>query len=427
MEQKLLYLFFIYLVAEGALRKWFLPEYSNELFLVKDLLLMFAALVYLGKRALFKGSDESVFTRHETALMWMWACLSFGHFFINGLSITSFVGLRYYLVMLPLMFILPRALLSLDVVERLSMIYLSIACIVCVLGLVQYFSPQNALINRYAWKDPSMAIAMFGQGKARITGTFSYISPYAVYLQFMVLVGLALFSISEAGRSHIYIGVVTSLIFVNIIMTGSRAPFLISSLLAIPFLFDMAKKTVLQRGRFFTVIAGILIGVIILLWFGDVFSTLSERNKEAGDSDTRVIGALLMPLYTFQEIDIMGAGIGSTFLGMSEMSSGNEKTQFFNEVTSDRIGVETGIFGYMFFLFFKLLFMIKAWVLYRSASNQHIKAWALVSFCFQLSLLWSIPVYNSVAAAFYFTSIGLYVLLRNEQIRIESELQPVSV
>ncbi len=95
----------------------------------------------------------------------------------------------------------------------------------CLLGIAQFFSPPEAFINRYAWSNPSMGVAGLGLNKTRITGTFSYIAPYAVYLQFVFLAGLALFKLSGRGRSRILLGAGTALVFVNIVMTGSRPLF----------------------------------------------------------------------------------------------------------------------------------------------------------------------------------------------------------
>ena len=422
-EKKFVYAFFIYLVLEGALRKWFFASFSNELFLVKDVLLMVAVFGWMGKTIIIRGSVASVVTPLEALLLWGWALFFSGFCLISGFSFTALVGLRYYLVMLPLAVILPHVVDDLADLNRLAERYCRLAFPVCLLGLAQFFSPPEAFINRYAWnEDPSMGVAALGLNKARITGTFSYIAPYTVYLLFVFLAGLVLFKLSGRGRSRILLGAGTALMFVNIVMTGSRAPFLIASVLAVPFLLSALKEASITRGQIFSLSASFLVIGLLLFQFGNVFSLLSLRNSEARDTDKRVTGSLYTPLHTLKEAELAGAGIGTTFMGVREVSGDKEEAGF-DEVNTDRIGVETGIFGYIFVLLFKLVFLGKAWTLYRGAFDRAVKTWALAVFCYQLTFLWSVPVYNSVAAAFYFACIGLYVFLRNEQARIGSGAQ----
>ncbi len=170
----------------------------------------------------------------------------------------------------------------------------------------------------------------------------------------------------------------------------------------------------MKKGQVFSLSASFLVIGLLLFQFGNVFSLLSQRNIEARDTDKRVTGALYTPLHTLKNAELAGAGIGTTFMGVREISGESEEAGF-DEVTIDRIGVETGIFGYLFVLIFKLVFLGKAWTLYRGAFDRSVKTWALAVFCYQLTSLWSVPVYNSTAAALYFASLGLYVLLRNEQ------------
>ena len=283
------------------------------------------------------------------------------------------------------------------------------------MGIAQFFSPPGAFINRYAWSTSSgMEVALMGD-KARITGTFTFITPYTYYLQFMFLAGLALFSLQENGKKSILLGAGVGLVLINIVMSGSRAPLLISIACAVPFLSGVMRRTLAGRGRIFKLIIPIMAGSVLLFVFANSFSMLEKRNKEAGDFNERVSGAFLTPIYMLEHASFDGTGIGSTFMGVQELSQGQkEALAGFSDVTDDRIGIETGTPGYLFVLFFKLLFIFKTWSLYRRVTERRLKTWALVSLCYQVSLLWAIPVYQSVAAAFYFTSLGMYFMLRKE-------------
>ena len=411
--RKFFIVFFVYLVLEGALRKWVFPAFSTELFLFKDLLVVGALFGFLGNSSSLRGEDPSFLTGSENLLLWGWFFLFCGYFFVSGVSLSSIAGLRYYLIMLPLVLLTPQVIADTADLNRLAARYLWLALAVSILGVAQFFSPPDALINRYAWAVAVMDVSTFGEGMTRITGTFSYITPYAVYLQFMFLLALALFVQSDRGKQRMLWGVAIALLFVNIVMTGSRAPLLISVVLAIPFLLSVLQEIYTIKGRVLPIMATLVIMGLLLFQFSDVFSMLSERNREARDERERIAGALMVPVVTLRDAEFVGAGVGSTFMGVRELGRSSEGAGF-DEVNSDRIGVEVGIFGYLFVLIFKLVFLWKAWGLYRSATDRAIKTWALVVFAYQLSLLWSIPVYNSVAAAFYFASLGLYVFLRRQ-------------
>lgn len=413
MERRFLILFFVYLVIEGALRKWFFPSFSKELFLLKDGLLMFAVLGYMGRIIFFRRRNFSVFSAGESMLLWIWGLFFCWYSLISGFSFITLIGLRYYLVMLPIVFILPNVINSIDDLNRLARIYLGIALCVGLLGIVQYFSSPSSIINKYVWDIIDIrSIATFGEGKTRITGTFSYISPYGVYLEFVFLIGLALFYLTNKKKMRIFLGMVIAIIFINVGMTGSRAVFLISVIFAVIFLWNSFKSSAKQKGKGFSLLLGLLIFSLFIYQFSDVFTSLSKRNMTAGDSSLRVTGALLMPINTLATASFLGTGIGSTFMGMRVINGSLEKVAF-DEVNVDRIGVELGVLGYLFILFFKMFFLIKTWLLYIRSKCRPIKIWILVPFCYQLSLLWVIPVYNSIAMAFYFTSLGIYVLLHH--------------
>ena len=63
-----LFYYFVYLVFEGALRKWALPSLSNELFLLKDLLLAVAFVAYCFSR---EGMPHNRYLDPTDNLIWI--------------------------------------------------------------------------------------------------------------------------------------------------------------------------------------------------------------------------------------------------------------------------------------------------------------------------------------------------------------------
>ncbi|MBI4913943.1 MAG: hypothetical protein HY823_14525 [Acidobacteria bacterium] len=405
-------LYFVYLVLEGALRKWLLPAFSNALFLVKDVIVL--ALVFvLGFRSWRPHAPRPpAWSRGEALLLAFWPLL-FGGFALGGEEpLTTLLGLRYYLVMVPLAVALPLVVEDLGDLNRMAWRYLLMSLPVLTLGLIQFASPQDAFINRYAWRNAMTEdVALFFSDRVRITGTFSYISPFAAYLQALFPVALALFAFGAHGSRRLFLGLLAALFLLEVAMTGSRATFLICLLTGGGFLLFILPQALRARGRGLSLAVGFVLASTFLYQQQDVFLLLKERNEIAEDAEGRVKGVLYSPFRTLEEMPFSGEGIGSTFQGVRELSSRTERVVF-AEVVHDRIGVETGFLGLVFVLLFKGVFLFRTTGLLWRMGQGPARAWAFASLAVQVSSLWSIPVYNSVAATFFFGAIGVYGLLR---------------
>lgn len=414
MAKFLFSLFLVYVVLEGAFRKWIFPSLSTPLFLLKDAFLLLAGVAWFLRRATGAPSGVS-FTMLRERLLWFgWIAFFCLYALISGASGGNLVGLRYYLIMLPLVALVPSVLNNMAGFETAARKYFYLLLPVGLIGIVQYYSPPDAFINRYAWSNIEMAVAIFGQNKPRITGTFSYITPYTTYLQFMVFVGWCLYLGSSRPKDKLLVGAGQGLIFVNMAMSGSRGPFGTSILFSLPFLLALIKKVAVGRRRVLTVLTSAIVVFCSAYLIWDPFMAVSERHRTAQDAPARILGAVLGPLYTIADMDLAGIGIGETFLGGQEMT-GERSDVKFEEVTQDRIGIETGIAGFALALVVKVYFLYQTWRLYRNAASVNIRKWALASLLYQASLGWGIPVYNSVAAAYYFLCVGLFYWLRLQQ------------
>jgi hypothetical protein len=426
-------MFLYYLVIEGALRKWALPSASNELFLLKDVILGAAVLVlYAIDRRRLRQIGTLTFTPTEGSLWQLWIAITFAWTLLAGFSLTSVIGLRYYLVPLLVLLIQPVLARNIGELERFLDRYLTVCVGVCLLGFVQFSSPSDSLINRYSWSPNSeMDVATFGEvseyaeagesARVRITGTFSYISPYAAYLQFLYFAAIGMLLTARSERSRLWFAIATAAILANLLMTGSRGPTFGSLLIGIVFIPSLRK--VLSKGFGFV---GMFFGLVALIGIGwlaqDVGFAFIARTEGAGDAVDRVMGALFFPVYTIAQSSFGGEGVGYTFLGLGQLTGTGVYEYTFNEVTQDRLAVEVGIVGYIFFLIFKIYFLLATWRFVRRTRNFSVRVWALVSFSYQLSLVWGIPLYNSVAMFFYFFSISLFVWLRRLEQRQQAQI-----
>src|SRR5207237_1528377 len=119
------------------------------------------------------------------------------------------------------------------------------------------------------------------------------------------------------------------------------------------------------------------------------------RAEESGDSDVRILGALLAPLGTFASMDLVGQGLGTSFGGFEQFGYVTRTETIFDEVFHDRIGIELGLTGYALALIIKVAMLAKALRLALVARTEAIRHWALAAFCCQLGSIWQVPVYNS--------------------------------
>ncbi len=415
--------FLYYLVLEGAIRKWVWPEASNELFLVKDVILGMALVAALAlERRYFLHQALAVYRPGEMLIWQAWVLLAIVGAAASGMSLSGLAGLRYYLAALPVLVLQPMAAPTLRRLEQLLSVYVLVCFAVCILGIVQFMSPPDSILNRYSWSDTSgIDVATFGEISeqtsfmrftyVRIVGTFSYISPYASYLQFAFFVTIALALTATSERSRILFAVVLLFIVVNLFMTGSRASVITCLFLSVLFV-PSARKVL--KGRFaFIGVLGSAAAIGGGLWIlQSVIVALAERHELAGDANARIYGTLFLPIFTFLESPIIGEGVGTTFLGLGQLTGSDVFQYNFDEVFQDRLAVEVGIFGYAFFVFVKLYFLWATFSLFRRTTNLEIRVWALVSLSYQASLLWAIPIYNSVANVFYFVCIALFAWLR---------------
>jgi hypothetical protein len=430
MISRRIYVFFLYyLVLEGAFRKWVWPEISNELFLLKDLLLVFAVgVLYAIERSRLRAAGALHFAPLEGTLFQIWVVIAFIGAAATGFSLTGVIGLRYYLIPLLVFLVHPVLARTPKELEGFFDGYLALCFVICCLGFVQVTSGQDALINRYSWAPNSdIDVATFGEvadrgelAFVRVTGTFSYISPYASYLQFMYFVALGMFLMASNERMRVWYAVLIAGILANLFMTGSRGPTVGCLLIGLLFVPQL-KKALGGKFAFF----GLFFGVLAMgagIWLArDIIDALIARNQAAGDADVRVSSALFFPYSTVVESSFWGEGVGATFLGLGQLTGAGGIDYRFDEVLQDRLAVEVGVLGYIFFLVFKVYFLIATWQLVRRSESSSVRVWALVSFAYQASLGWIVPMYNSVAMTFYVFSISLYAWLKRFDVGRSSE------
>jgi hypothetical protein len=381
----------VLMVYEGALRKWFLPQFQQPIYFLKDGLLLGAYFGYfVGSRWL---RDRAPFHRHVgNAILAFYALLCFSQL-LNPRLPNIFVGLyglQSYIMYVPLMYMVPELLPDQRALRRFVLGLVITAAIPLALGIVQFNLPPTHYLNQYVWSD--QGIATFGpdDNLVRVTSTFSYISGYASYLSALavLLLGLAL---SERSRwlRFVLVGGVAAVI-VNLFMTGSRGPLLVV-LLCVPFVvfqaFVTARKHQVKTALVLTLAIPIAVGAA--LWTApDAQTAMTHRVTSNGNENLdRIKQIFITPIQAFKDAGFTGYGIGttlpgSTFLYQPKVS--DEQPPAY-EGEHERVMIEIGSIGYFLVLLARLVVPLQLFLSLRKCGSPYLRP--LIAAAFAITLV----------------------------------------
>src|SRR5690606_8418654 len=161
------WLYFLLLVFEGALRKWFFPALAAPLLIVRDpVALTLLAIAY--HKGLFP-KNIFVIGFISTGFISFFLTLLIGH----GNLFVAIYGLRILVIHVPFLFLVGKIFRQYDVV-KIGKAMLWIAIPMTVLIAIQFYSPQSAWVNRGVGGDMEGAGFSGAMGYFRPPGTFSF-------------------------------------------------------------------------------------------------------------------------------------------------------------------------------------------------------------------------------------------------------------
>lgn len=172
--RRLIYLYIFFLIFEGALRKWIVPQFSNPLLVVRDPVVL--AIYFLAWRArLFPRNAFVISLAVIGILSWITSIFVLNPYLpMSRILLVTGYGFRSNFLHLPLIFIF-ASVFDADEVKKIGWWILLGMIPMSLLMALQFHSAPDSFINRTVGLGEAEQITA-GGGKIRPPGTFSFIS-----------------------------------------------------------------------------------------------------------------------------------------------------------------------------------------------------------------------------------------------------------
>ncbi len=361
----------IWIIIDGVFRKWVFPELSTPIFAIKYLLFGITYLLFLLKTN-FSVPKIRHFYQLAIILLVIWCFTFLFHSTFPTSTLVKVFGLISYLFFIPLLLIVPFYFNSVSRIENMIKFLGILSIPIFILGILQYFLPTDDILNYLPNEDQKFnQVAAF----TRSISIFSFVKVYNVYLLFVLTTfTVYIFYLINKGKScWFYIGLLT-IGTLNLFMTGSRAPMVITAIFTLLiFIFIFIQITALRKS--------ILVTSILGIGFSFVFYNFSSTMKTAVDAffqraefveivaekgitnysaKERTIERLTIFKFA-EEAGFTGFGIGTTYQGTGAVLS-DFRTDLSFEEEGERNVLEIGIIGGV------LLILLRLTILFYSIS-----------------------------------------------------------
>ncbi|MFV8374682.1 hypothetical protein [Flavobacterium sp. LB1P71] len=403
--KKGIWLYFILLIVEGGLRRWFLPSLATPLLIIRDPLAAF--LLFNAIRFNVFPKDKLIPVMFSIGIISVFTTLFFGH---GDLAVALF-GSRILLIQFPMLFLIGRIFDWYDVL-RMGKVILWISIPMAILITLQFYSPQTAWVNKGLGE--SMDTAGFsGSGDYfRPPGTFSFITGVSSFFG-LVACFVFYFWLQPKYVNRILLVSATIALIVAIPTSISRTLFFEVILSLLFFLWAKSNQSGFLKNAAQLLVAFVLLTVLFLnvnalnTQIGAFTDRFISANEAEGGLNGVFIDRFLGGLVgAFMDIDdshaIFGQGIGMGTNVGAQLLSG--KTTFL--IAEGEWGRTIGESGLVLGLLIILIRISMAFSItikcYTFLKKGDALPWMLLSFGFLMLLQggWAQP-----------TLLGFYVLI----------------
>ncbi|AKG24817.1 hypothetical protein IJ00_24060 [Calothrix sp. 336/3] len=417
--QRAVKLTLIIIIFEGVLRKWVLPQASELIYFLKDLLLLVAYLKYYlssEPKYPFKLSIFNILL----ILAFSWSlCQTFNPSL--GSPIIGFFGLKAYFFYMPLMWLVPSLFKSEEEIYRFLRNYLLLLIPVSLLAIAQFFSPVSSPINVYAGGEE--ANATLADGITRVTATFPYLTGFSTYLTacFSILIPMLTLPQTKIWRwltfAEAFLVVATSF------MTGARTLLLYEILFVVGYscilFFAKPKEAARSAKKFILPIT--LIATVLPRFFTkaiDAFFQRAEGASKVESVNDRALIPLTEPVALIQQMQLKaldGYGIGATHQAVPTLRLALNlpvgDTLLAPEVETSRVTIELGVLGLLLWYLLRLVLILSTWRVLWRLESPWLRQLILSAFLFQvLNLIAVHLIFNTTFAIYYWFFCGFILL-----------------
>ncbi len=301
--RNLIWLYFLLLLFEGALRKWVVPRFDAPLLIIRDPLVLWIYIQAVRQHLSFNNS----FFVPNLALAVITALLA--TFFGWGNVFVTIYGLRTDYLQIPLIFLIPQ-ILNRDDVILMGKFTLWVALPIAALVVFQFRSPPDSF-----WNKGTMATHY---GTVRPSGPFSFGTGLVAF--FAMASAFLMYGYLQGRTYKIWLmAAVTFAILIASACSGSR-----SCLASVALVVVAAILCVIMRGKggMGIIVAAVLIAILLpflssLSVFKEGTEQLQQRMADTAaqgeDTEgffTRYAGTMLGPLSNLGLVPTMGYGLG---------------------------------------------------------------------------------------------------------------------
>lgn len=402
-------------VGEGVVRKWVFPDQQQYVYFVKDALLLGAYVRYFSARLL---RHQRLIPAHPAnpalGCLAVLVALQAANLELPT-PLVGLFGIRAYLMYVPLAYVVPALFPDTGALRRFWVWYLLLGLAPMALGPLQFNSPLDSELNRYSWsEEPNARPATFGtlDDPIRITGTFSFISGYTTYLLVILVVGISVWLFARRVRTRAALFGYLTLAAINLMMTGSRGPFLILAG-ALPLLILIAAQLRGSRAARAALAAMILIPVLAtflpVMFSEGVGSVFIGRVRQRDSVIDRAIEPLRGFLDTAEVAGAFGYGTGSTHQANAFLAPDARGIAPPAEDEWQRIVLELGPLGLALTLIIRILVAARLWKALRSTDDTG-RPFIAAALIFVLAHIPGSLVFNHTAALFYWFMAGFALI-----------------
>jgi hypothetical protein len=413
-----IYLFLIPL--EGILRKWVLTPVEQPLIFIRDPIVIWMICYY----SLVVRRIPGWFIAWAVGCV-IYAVLAFIQLAtVNPSPLALVVGLRNYLLFLPLAFIMREILIPKELAHLCKQI-LWMAIPIGILVALQFVSPVSSSINRGLSDDidDRFTVAL---GIVRPYGPFTFTAGHVTFS--LLLITVLLIAVS---RKKTWLISANTLMLQGIFvltsgaLSGSRAYFVSAAFTALVFFFSgllTGRAKTIMRQFLGSILAITTFLAIFTIVFPSAFQSMLERQTAAsyseGGSSDRVLGLFGGGIEALSIAPFIGLGIGVGSNGGAYISSGQRDfTIAENEWT--RVIFELGpLFGSVMLLSRVVIIVITGWMCLQSLIR-HRDASGLIalSFVAPVFLVGQISSQNQIMAISWF-GLGICLCFANSGYRL---------